>query len=159
MTMKFRQRIAWVTIVVYLSITCALTYYVFEINEKYTKYAFDHSSKFHLDPKLGRKVGIAKNTIMETNSSETSVLHRMFSHLSDIPLLIWIILFMIPYFQVFFLLLACTKPDPRLSLALLWPNILYLKWKQHCTATIFRKPSINGDCNSNVSNNQVIFDT
>ncbi|GAB1600544.1 transmembrane protein 251-A-like [Argonauta hians] len=159
-TMKFRQRIAWIALVVYLSITCALTYYAFEINEKYTKYAINHSTKFHLEQKLRRKIGIGKNMIMEMNSSETSVLHQMFSHLTDIPFVIWIVLFIIPYFQVFFLLLACTKPDPRLSYAMIWPNLVYLQWKKHCVTTHSTKQNnINCNCNSNLPNNHGIFDT
>lgn len=150
-TMKFRQRIAWVAIIAYLAATCGLFFYIFEINETYNRYALDHHTQFHPNPILfaeqrwNRK---QQKTLQEEwkfkselkkpdpHTVKAMVWHRIFSHLTDIPLPVWLLLLLLPYLQVFFMLLACTKTDPRQSIALLWPGIFYLKFCHQNTSSV-----------------------
>lgn len=106
--MRFRQRIAWLVTVIFLGATCALAYYIFEINEHFNKFAVDHVEKYHSDS--GTSPGI-------------------WHHIIDIPVIILFIIFLLAYLQVFFMILACTKTEPRHSLAYNWPSFLFTKLK------------------------------
>ena len=111
--MKFRQRIAWILVTLYLGITCAIVYYIFEINDTYQSFAIEHVEQYH---------------------KESSYFHwtSLFDHIMDIPLAVWILVLVLPYLQVFAMIFACTKPDPRYSLAFLWPIYIAMKVKLLC---------------------------
>ena len=111
--MKFRQRIAWLVLALYLGATCAIVYYIFEINDTYQSFAIEHVEQYHKD-----------SSYFQWTS--------LFDHIMDIPLLIWILLLVLPYLQIFAMIFACTKPDPQFSLAFLWPIYIVLKIKLLC---------------------------
>jgi len=109
--MRFRQRIAWLVTAVFLAATCALVYYVFEINEHFNQFAIDHVQKFH------------------TESTRTDNSYRFWHHIIDVPAIVLFILFLVAYLQVFFMIIACTKTEPTHSFAYIWPCFLYKKYK------------------------------
>ena len=110
----FRQRVAWIITVFYLAVTCALVYYIFEINEHFNKFAIDHVQKFHTDPGADNSNGI-------------------WHHIMDVPAVVFCIIFVLAYIQVFFMILACTRNEPKQSLAYIWPFFLYNKCKTFIT--------------------------
>lgn len=114
--MNFRQRIAWLLVAIYLAGTCAIVYYIFEISDVFNQAALDHVEKYHSHQ--GKDLG------------EPSSYFSVFSHITDVPLAVWLLLLLFPYLQVFSMLLACTKPEPRVSMAYLWPIMIYLKCRQ-----------------------------
>lgn len=114
--MKFRQRVAWLMVIAYLGGTFSFCYYMFEINEHYNKYAVDHVQKYH--------------STNNGDSQPRSVLSSIWEHLADIPLPVWLLVFLVPYLQIFLMILACTRVEPKHSLAYLWPGLLYMKYQQ-----------------------------
>ena len=102
--MNFRQRCAWLCLLLYMCSTITVLHYIFDISDQYNQMALDHTDTFHTDDML------------------ISTWH----HLVDIPLYVWILIIMMPYLQIFLLLLAYTKSEPRLSLGLMWPRYVYL---------------------------------
>ena len=110
--MNFRQRIAWLLTASYLALTCVVVYYIFDINDGYNAYAVEHVEKDH------------------DGKSSGSVLWSTFSHLMDIPLPVWMVILVLPYLQIFCMLLACTKPEPQFSMAYLWPFYIFYKCKK-----------------------------
>mgnify|MGYP001795335029 CR=1 FL=1 len=45
--MKFRQRIAWLGVVIYISLTALICYYMFEISNAFNEFALDHNHNYH----------------------------------------------------------------------------------------------------------------
>lgn len=115
--MKFRQRIAWLMVCIYLGGTFAFFYYMFEINEHYNKYAVDHVQKYH-----SSKPG--------TGEVSWNIFRAIYSHVTDVPLSVWLLILLLPYMQIFLMILACTRAEPRHSWAYLWPGLVYKKYQQ-----------------------------
>ncbi|CAH1791398.1 unnamed protein product [Owenia fusiformis] len=111
--MQFRQRMAWLMVIIFLAGTCGIVYYIFDVSEQFNQFALDHVQKYHQG--------------IQEDESELSYFRSFMRHLTDIPLPLWMLLFSLPYLQVFCMLLACTKPEPRFSLAFLWPIYFYIK--------------------------------
>ena len=172
--MKFRQRIAWLLVLLYLAGTCAFIHYLFEINEKFNEFALDHIEQYHnpeskpIEPGKRGEIGIpglpdqggnAANNVEEKDSEFAQRPPREFTmswHLADVPLAVWILLLLVPYLQVFFMLLACTKAEPRISLAFLWPFRLYV-WCQGLVDSDSHSGSKS--VNSPVPNGYVVVNT
>ena len=149
--MNFRQRVAWLLVAVFLVGTCGMAYYIFEISDQFSVYALQHVETYH----SGRSIVSGEGGGRERSSRKDptggvgwalSVGH----HLVDIPLALWLLLLVLPYLQVFCLLLACTKAEPRYSPAYLWPLFLYLKCRTlyhrwaHPLKKSFNSPVANG---------------
>ncbi|KAL8617599.1 hypothetical protein ACOMHN_033145 [Nucella lapillus] len=137
--MKFRQRIAWLAVVVYLTTSFSFVYYIFEINDHFNSLALDHVRTYHYGDG------------MLTASS-------LWHHLTDIPLAGWLLIFLLPYLQVFGMLLAWTRAEPRRSAAFQWPGIVFHKWRRlfrHLTGHHGNKP-INSTA---VFNGSIVIDT
>ncbi|KAL4238127.1 hypothetical protein ACF0H5_002839 [Mactra antiquata] len=145
--MKFRQRIAWLVVVVYLGGTFAFFYYMFEINEHYNQFAVDHVQKYH-----------SSSTKSEHHSQ--NFVSSLWGHLTDVPLTVWLLIFLLPYLQLFMMILACTRAEPKHSFAYLWPGLLFLKYQQvfkkHKYSIIPSQISSNGTLNGQQNNNCVI---
>ena len=114
--MKFRQRVAWLMVLGYLGATLAFFNYLFEINEHYNKFALDHVNKFH--------------TTSTGGESQKSVLSTIWGHVTDLPLPVWLLIFLLPYLQLFMMILACTRVEPKQSYAYRWPGLVLLKLEQ-----------------------------
>lgn len=62
-----------------------------------------------------------------SNSDTRGLVVRTLSHVMDIPKPVIITITLLVYLQIFFMLIACTKQEPRFSLAYVWPWFLYSK--------------------------------
>lgn len=85
--MNFRQRAAWLCLMIYLGTSVALVYYVLDIADQYSVLSLEHS-KLHLSG--------------EVQSG------RFWHHIIDIPFPILIVICLIVYFQIFAALFYCT---------------------------------------------------
>ena len=120
--MNFRQRIAWLLVVLYLLLTCALVHYIFEISDRFNQFALDHVERFHKAAPAG-----------DSENAEDKTDHRglwyFWLHFTDVPLWTWLLIAVLPYLQVFFMLMAFTKADPQLNTAFMWPIYTFMKLK------------------------------
>ncbi|NP_001086179.1 transmembrane protein 251-B [Xenopus laevis] len=94
--MNFRQRMGWIGVSLYLFVSAAAFYYVFEINETYNRLALEHVQLKPHEPHRG-----------------TTWTHSLKIRLLSLPFWLWAALFLIPYFQVFLFLYSCTRADPK----------------------------------------------
>ena len=147
--MKFRQRVAWLVVVMYLGGTFAFVYYIFEIHDHYNSFAVDHVQRFHT----------VKNGENEMESGN-SIFHSLWCHLTDLPLSVWMLILLLPYLQFFLMILACTRPEPKMHIAFLWPGLLYLKYQQ-----LFKRNKIsvipldNAQTNLRIMNGHAVLHT
>ncbi|KAF6037841.1 TMEM251 [Bugula neritina] len=118
--MKFRQRVAWLGVLLYIAATAFFFYYLFEISDTFNAYALDHIHHYHT------KGSNSQSKDGDTKEDHKVVLHT-FSHVLDIPKPLIITVTTLLYLQIFFTLLACTKQEPRFSIAYAWPAYLYAK--------------------------------
>ncbi|XP_063803644.1 lysosomal enzyme trafficking factor [Pseudophryne corroboree] len=94
--MNFRQRMGWIGVGLYLLVSAAAFYYVFEINETYNTLALEQVQVKPPD-----------------RDTEASWVHSLKARLLSLPFWLWAALFLLPYFQVFLFLYSCTRADPR----------------------------------------------
>ena len=121
--MNFRQRISWLFVVFYLMLTCSVFYYIFEISDRFNTFALDHVNRYH-------KVMLQKTGVVEEVKASEETTWSFLSHAADIPLIGWLFIFLVPYLQIFAMLLACTKPTPQFSMAYMWPIYSYMYVQQ-----------------------------
>ena len=149
-TMKFRQRLAWLFVLFFLCCTFACFYYIFEINDHYNRFALDHVQRFHSqNDQNGR----------ETNHAKVSLFQSMWSHVTDIPLPLWMLIFLLPYMQIFLMILACTRPEPKLTIAYMWPGLVYLKYQQLLKREKSRDLSLQNKQSTMISNGSAVLHT
>ena len=103
--MRFRKRFFWILLFIYLALGFLIAYYFFELSPTFADAAADHALQ-HLQPPPPH-----------TASSSSTFFGTAVQHLTDVPLTVWVLLILIFYSQGFCLLLACTKPNPRLFLS------------------------------------------
>ncbi|PRD25620.1 UNVERIFIED_CONTAM: transmembrane protein [Trichonephila clavipes] len=97
--MKFRQRLAWLLLFLYLFLSLVVVYYCFELSDQYSALALEHTKLHHSPSSL--------------NGDESSRMIFLWKHLPDVPFFFWLALFAVPYLQIFFCLYICTKPEPK----------------------------------------------
>uniref|UniRef100_A0A0P4W5L4 Lysosomal enzyme trafficking factor n=1 Tax=Scylla olivacea TaxID=85551 RepID=A0A0P4W5L4_SCYOL len=90
--MNFRQRIAWLCLALYLASSFAAVYYFLDIADQFAEFSMEHS-KLH----------------QASDSSDVSM-WRFWHHIGDVPFHILVLIFAIPYLQVFAALFYCTLP-------------------------------------------------
>ncbi|KAM8920803.1 lysosomal enzyme trafficking factor [Pelodytes ibericus] len=93
--MNFRQRMGWIGVSLYLLLSAAVFYYVFEMNDSYNRLSLEHVRPPH------------------ESISRITWTHSLKAHLLSLPFWLWATLFLIPYFQVFLFLYSCTRADPK----------------------------------------------
>ena len=139
--MKFRQRIAWLVIMVYLGGTFGFLYYIFEINEHFNRFALEHNNNYH----------------HSDGDQKHSLVGVFWHHLTYIPLQVWIIILILPYLQIFGLILAWTRVEPRRSIAYVWPALVYCQvqriWRR------LRRHSRKHMDSASISNGHIVIDT
>lgn len=119
--MNFRQRLAWGSVIFYLFLTVIFVFFVVGNSDNYTAFAVEHVEQYHKSDSL--KSDKLQNEYQTLHSWQISLWSLLY-HLSDVPLVIWIVMLVLPYLQVFCMLLACTKPEPRHSIAFIWPCVV-----------------------------------
>ena len=134
--MNFRQRISWLFVGLYLTLTCALFYYIFEISDRFNTFALDHVNRYH-------KVLLQKTGVVEEVKTSDESSWSFLSHVADVPLVAWLFIFLVPYLQIFAMLLACTKPSPQFSMAYMWPIYSFMYVQQKVFAQNQWKSSIS----------------
>lgn len=96
--MNFRQRFAWILLFIYLGGTLVVMYYIFDLSDHYGSYTLEHTKIFH--------------SVSEEKKKDLAAA-VVWHHLADIPFSVWVLLGCIPYLQFFWILLLCTKSQPR----------------------------------------------
>lgn len=145
--MKFRQRCAWLMVVFFLGASFCVLHYLFEISEHYNKYALEHVHSHH-QPE--GKTKTEKGEITEPSSA--------WHHVVDIPMVVWCLLFLLPYLQMFFMILACTKAEPKMSLAFQWPCLMYIKYQRLIKGSS-EKPYSMGVNSTVQTNGHMVYNT
>jgi len=104
--MNFRQRVAWLLLVIYLVSTAGIMYYMFEISTQLRIFALDHVDRIHTvaaSPLRPPVLSDGKLTV-ETNpsiiTSWVAFLWSLFGHIVDIPLPVLAGLIFVVYVQV-----------------------------------------------------------
>ncbi|XP_013405722.1 transmembrane protein 251-B-like [Lingula anatina] len=155
--MKFRQRIAWLLLLLYLMVTLVAVYYIFEISEQFNSLALKHVQDYH-DVDVDKSDKLKDRAGLHKKESDSSKGHSsMWTHLTDVPMAVWIAACLIPYLQIFFVILTCTKSEPKLSVTLLWPVYIYLGLRE--TLCGERGLGVSKAVNSPVSNGHILVDT
>jgi hypothetical protein len=97
MRMNFRQRFAWLLLFIYLGGTLVVMYYILDLSDHYGSYTLEHTKIFH--------------SVSEKKKDLAAAI--IWQHIADVPFAVWVILGCIPYLQFFWILLLCTKSQPR----------------------------------------------
>ncbi|XP_040921064.1 transmembrane protein 251 [Toxotes jaculatrix] len=88
--MNFRQRMGWVGVALYLLLSIMAVYYVFEV--------------YTLSLERVHRGGAGPSTLPPAVT---------WSHLPSLPVWMWVLVFLLPYLQLFLFLFSCTRADPR----------------------------------------------
>ncbi|OWF37084.1 transmembrane protein 251-like [Mizuhopecten yessoensis] len=158
--MKFRQRIAWLMVLFFLGGSFSVLYYLFEFSEHYNQFALEHVNAYHnpneADPVKNQKGEKAKP--VDNERGEVTGTSSAWHHFIDVPVAVWFVVFLLPYLQIFFMILACTKAEPKMSMAFQWPCLIYLKYQQ-CVKGPSDKPYSMGLNSTVQTNGHMVFNT
>lgn len=161
--MNFRQRVAWLLVLMFLAGSFGLLYYVFEVNDHYNTFALEHAQKYHSPEGDEQEVRHSvwdhlpryHSPIEHVQTHEAE--HSFWGHVTDVPLSVWVVILLLPYLQMFFMILACTRAEPRLSLAFQWPGTIYIKYRRFMgNCATHKNKSINSAV---VQNGHIVIDT
>ncbi|XP_038073534.1 transmembrane protein 251-like [Patiria miniata] len=122
--MNFRQRMGWLMVVLFLSLSALILYYMFEISETYNGLMLEHVQSYA--------------SSLKNNPGGITWRQTITNHLVSLPFWLWVVILMVPYLQVFCLLIACTKNDPLTASIALAPVCLFLRL---CTCRTSEMPS------------------
>lgn len=111
--MNFRQRISWLVVFVFLAVSAFLSYYMFELSDQYNDLALEHVQHY-------------ADTVKH-NPHLLTITQRVTRYLVTLPFWLWTVLLMIPYLQVFCMLVACTRSDPMKASIVMVPVCLCVK--------------------------------
>ncbi|KAJ8274929.1 hypothetical protein COCON_G00095540 [Conger conger] len=122
--MNFRQRIGWTGMGLYLLLSVAAFYYLFEINQTYNRLTLDYVEEAAKEPSVATDPGA---------SSSLSWNHSLKTRLLTFPFWLWMIILLVPYLQVFLFLYSCTRPDPRTVGYCILPIFMAMLCNRHQT--------------------------
>ncbi|XP_071793181.1 lysosomal enzyme trafficking factor-like [Asterias amurensis] len=111
--MNFRQRMGWLMVILFLSLSGLVIYYMFEIGETYNGLVLEHVQSYA--------------NSLKTNPEGITWRQTITGKLVALPFWCWGVIFAIPYLQVFCLLIACTKNDPLTASIAMAPICLVLR--------------------------------
>ncbi|XP_030628752.1 lysosomal enzyme trafficking factor [Chanos chanos] len=118
--MNFRQRMGWIGVGLYLLASVAAVYYMFEINQTYSRLTLANVEK------------VSGNTASTTPPSP-SWTQSLKNRLLLLPFWVWATIFLIPYLQVFLFLYSCTRADPKTVGYCILPICLAVLCNRHQT--------------------------
>ena len=153
--MNFRQRLAWTIVIIYVMITVFVLYYIIDYSDSYAAFAVEHIEQYH-NNEVGKKS--VQNQYTKFYDWQISLWSLLY-HLSDIPLLLWIFILVLPYLQVFCMLLACTRLEPRHSIAFMWPCVIYSVIVKVFDAKVFSKLSSKAVNSYSIENGHAVINT
>lgn len=87
--MNFRQRMGWVGVAFYLLLSAMAAYYIFEV----------HSLSLEL--------------VQRGGDHPSAPPPALSSHVPPLPVWMLVLIFLLPYLQLFLFLFSCTRADPR----------------------------------------------
>ncbi len=93
--MNFRQRIGWVGMALYLLLSVIVVYYIFEEQS----FSLEHVQRGGASPS-GPPLAISWSQTIS-------------ARLPPLPVWMWVLVFLLPYLQLFLFLFSCTRADPR----------------------------------------------
>lgn len=134
--MKFRQRIAWVVLFSYLTLSFVTIYYFFELADQYNILALDHTKLYH-----------------SSQSDGSDGMWTLWKHLPDVPYIVWMLTATSFYLQIFCLIYACTKPEPKKYLLSYIMKLCNVFGISRCTE---KHKKHNEDSNGNFKLNQTM---
>ncbi|XP_060771745.1 lysosomal enzyme trafficking factor [Neoarius graeffei] len=130
--MNFRQRMGWIGVAVYLLLSIAAVYYVFEINQTYNRLTLAHVEKVSgTRPPAPPHQRAADSTSTPVSSWMQSVKSRLLL----LPFWLWVSILLVPYLQLFLFLYSCTRTDPRTVGYCILPICLALLCNRHASFT------------------------
>lgn len=140
MRMTFRQRLAWLLLLLYLLGTSLFLNYIFQINKHYSVYALEHNDAHGLGSNSLLRPGSNSKEILK-KTSETATVDRslwtrfedVLQHIYDVPLSVLVFIFFAIYFQVFCFLWTFTRPKVPPFYSCLWPVYIYCTVKSKCS--------------------------
>lgn len=121
----------WIGVGLYLLVSVAAVYYVFEINQTYNRLTLEHVVKVAQVKDL-QPAGAAVSALPSPSSSLTWT-QSLKTHLLLLPFWVWATLFLIPYLQVFLFLYSCTRADPKTVGYCILPVCLAVLCNRHQT--------------------------
>lgn len=124
--MNFRQRMGWIGVAVYLLVSIAAVYYMFEISQTYNRFTLAH---------VETTGGTRPPHAADSTSSPSSWMQSVKSRLLLLPFWLWAAIFLVPYLQVFLFLYSCTRADPRTVGYCILPVCLALLCNRHASLT------------------------
>lgn len=134
--MNFRQRMGWIGVGLYLLVSVAAVYYVFEINQTYNRLTLSLVEKAPVvqTPHPGEHSEMA-NSPGSSSSSSVPWLQSLKTRLLLLPFWLWAVLFLLPYLQVFLFLYSCTRADPKTVGYCILPICIAVLCNRHQTFT------------------------
>lgn len=111
--MKFRQRMGWLFVVLFLALSCFLWYFIFELSDQYNALALDHVQTY--------------SDTLRLNPNQLTWYMSITRRLVALPFWFWALIFGIPYLQIFCILIACTRSDPLSATIMVVPVFLCMK--------------------------------
>ncbi|MCI4389758.1 hypothetical protein PGIGA_G00102130 [Pangasianodon gigas] len=136
--MNFRQRMGWIGVAVYLLVSVAAVYYVFEINQTYNRLTLAHVEKTsgtRPPPPRAADPDASADSADSADSASASWMQGVKSWLLLLPFWLWAAIFLVPYLQLFLFLYSCTRADPRTVGYCILPVCLALLCNRHASFT------------------------
>lgn len=93
--MNFRQRMGWLGVALYLLLSAAAVYYVFEVHTVSVEHVLQEGGA------------------TSTPSPPPAWYRSVGARLPPLPAWTWAPVFLLPYLQLFLFLFSCTRADPR----------------------------------------------
>ena len=104
---------AWLFVLFFLAVSALISYYIFEFSDQYNDLALEHVQAY--------------SDTVKNNPHLLTFYQKITRYLVTLPFWLWMVILMIPYLQVFCLLVACTKSDPMKASIVMVPVCLCLK--------------------------------
>ncbi|XP_026803943.1 lysosomal enzyme trafficking factor [Pangasianodon hypophthalmus] len=133
--MNFRQRMGWIGVAVYLLVSVAAVYYVFEINQTYNRLTLAHVEKTSGTHSPPPRAADSASSSADSASTSASWMQGVKSRLLLLPFWLWAAIFLVPYLQLFLFLYSCTRADPRTVGYCILPVCLALLCNRHASFT------------------------
>ena len=111
--MNFRQRMSWIFLLIFLGISCLIAYYIFELSDQYDDLALVHVQTYH--------------DTLRLNPHQLTWYMSITRRMVELPFWFWVFVIGLPYFQIFLVLIACTRSDPLNATVMVVPLFLCMK--------------------------------
>ncbi|XP_071512124.1 lysosomal enzyme trafficking factor-like [Diadema antillarum] len=104
---------AWIFLVFYLGISVLMAYFIFEISDQYNILALEHVQTY--------------TDTLRLNPHQLTWYMSIMRRVVALPFWFWVMVFILPYLQVFCIIIACTRSDPMNATVMVVPVFLCMK--------------------------------